>query len=125
MKLTVRQLRHIIEAAAFPTWEELSKKDQIASIYSDVYKEKYGIRPRGMKWDDLTDEEAEAELERLYAEKGTVDWNDEPEPEYPGMEGTVGTDEPGDPHERLPLATGMGQRHREKTRLHGPNVNRK
>lgn len=32
----------------FKSWEELSELEQLQSIYSDVYKDAYGFRPRGM-----------------------------------------------------------------------------
>jgi hypothetical protein len=133
MKITVGELKRLISEVTsdYPSWDELSRKDQIASEYSDVYKEKHGIRPRWMKWDDMSDEEAEAELERLHAEPSSVeDYDYEPAPsefDFPPPEGTVSHEEmmSVDPREELPSHAGMGQRHFAKTRLHGPNVTKR
>jgi hypothetical protein len=78
MRITVKRLRSIIAEASgmndFPKWEDLSRKEQAAQYYSDVYKEKYGVRPMLDFFEDLTDDEAEAELEKLYGEKGTAEY---------------------------------------------------
>ena len=117
MQITVGELRKIIKEIAgdepagtkkFPTWDELSRKEQIASIYSDVFKEKHGIRPRWMDFESMTDEAAEAELERLYAEPSDFDddedWDDIPPgelvPTRPGAPPKVVV-EPPDPYEDM------------------------
>jgi hypothetical protein len=89
MKLTQKQLRALVveaeEASSMHVnvEEPHSERDQIASIYSDVYKEKHGIRPHGQDWDGYTTEEMRAELEDLYASPSWVNWdedfNEEPE----------------------------------------------
>lgn len=73
------------------------ERDEIASIYSDVYKEKYGIRPRHVDFDTYSADELQGMLDRLYDAPGDEydDYNDNyaPEPEYPDMEGTVPAEE--------------------------------
>ena len=44
----------------------LSDLENTLSLYSDVYKDIHGIRPRWMRFDDITLEQAEAELESLF-----------------------------------------------------------
>ena len=39
----------------FKTWEELTILEQLGSIFSDMYKDAYGVRPRGISthlWDE-------------------------------------------------------------------------
>lgn len=48
---------------------ESTDRDILLSIYSDVYKDVYGIRPRGGAFpSDLSDEEIQAKLDDLQAE---------------------------------------------------------
>jgi len=129
MKITRRQLRKIINEVSSTLRQEESKilrqealekpqgvdlgdrtdyaldtrnseRDETASIYSDVYKEKYGVRPRHIDWDVISDDEAQAMLDRLYDEPGDDspssygDYEHTPiEPEYPDMEGTIPSEE--------------------------------
>lgn len=47
---------------------ELSYKDELMGIFSDMYKDINGFRPRGMVWeqaDDLTTEELSDKLSRM------------------------------------------------------------
>ena len=46
-------------------WEELSEIEQLATIYSDQYKDVYGSRPRGEFGHPQTVEEYRTELDRL------------------------------------------------------------
>ena len=46
-------------------WEELSEIEQLATIYSDSYKDVYGFRPRGEFGHPQTVEEYKTELDRL------------------------------------------------------------
>ena len=111
MKLTIRQLKRVIKES-FPSWDELPEKDQLASTYSDVYKEKYGIRPRFMRFDEMSVEELKAELERLYDERGYDDVDYLPvEQEFPEPDSTVTDDELTNVHsmESLPTTLGMGR----------------
>jgi len=52
----------------FKSWEELSRKEQLAATHYDFYKDVHGIRPRWMNYDDMTEAELEAELEQLGRE---------------------------------------------------------
>ena len=110
MKITRKALRQIL-CEIFPKPDEpalgdrpeyaldarIPERDEIASIYSDVYKEKYGVRPRHISWDTVSADEAQEMLDRLYDQSGDRydDYNDNyaPEPEYPDMEGTVSPEE--------------------------------
>ena len=46
-------------------WDELSELEQLATYYSDSYKDAYGFRPRGEFGHPKTVEEYKAELDRL------------------------------------------------------------
>ena len=46
-------------------WEELTELEQLTQIYSDQYKDEYGIRPRGESGHPQTVEEYKTELDRL------------------------------------------------------------
>ena len=46
-------------------WDELSELEQLAQIYSDQYKDAYGIRPRGECGHPKTVEEYEEQLDYL------------------------------------------------------------
>ena len=52
--------------------DEQTKRD-LASQYSDVYKEKHGIRPRWMNWEEKSVEELKGMLEDLFSEPDMVD----------------------------------------------------
>lgn len=45
------------------TWEEMSELERARCIYSDMYKEAYGVRPRGVDTSTWT----MAEFERHFA----------------------------------------------------------
>lgn len=91
-------------------------RSELISVYSDVYKEKYGIRPRWKNFDTLSTEDIEADLEALYAEPGDYDWDVEPmEQEFDDteMENVVSPSDPDQPFEefetlpaKLPLKGG-------------------
>jgi hypothetical protein len=92
--------------------ESVDDRDELANIYSDVYKEKYGIRPRWMKFDDMSTEELRAELERLYGEEGRIDYEEEmSDPERdPMADFMVPIDQDFHPYETLPSRQDMGKR---------------
>ena len=50
---------------AFTSWEELTQLEQAQSIYWDMYKDAYGVRPRGVDTSGWTLEDFEAEFEGL------------------------------------------------------------
>ena len=71
----------------FKSWEEMSVLEQYACTYWDMYKDAYGVRPRGIDTSSWTEEQFEAEFvslsrtieanyqEQLIAEeKATVDF---------------------------------------------------
>ena len=57
---------------AFKTWEEMSTLEQYACQYWDMYKDAYGVRPRGIDTSSWT----EADFEREFVQLGkTIDEN--------------------------------------------------
>ena len=53
---------------AFKTWEEMSTLEQYACQYWDMYKDAYGVRPRGID----TSTWSEADFEDEFASLGSV-----------------------------------------------------
>ena len=52
----------------FTKWEDLTEYQQLLSMYSDAYKDAYGVRPRGNSWySDMTVEELKIQLKNLEA----------------------------------------------------------
>ncbi len=49
----------------FPSWEDMSALDQAQAIYWDMYKDAYGVRPRGVDTSAWTLEQFEAEFKVL------------------------------------------------------------
>ena len=45
--------------------EELTRQEELRSIYWDLYKEAYGIRPRGINTSEWTEEDFNAEFKTL------------------------------------------------------------
>jgi hypothetical protein len=72
MKITIAQLKSVIHEAID---DDTLSKDDVYSIYSDVYKEKHGIRPRWVSPDEHTVEELQSMLDRLYAEPPMEDYD--------------------------------------------------
>ena len=119
MLIALSELRSLVKEALEGTGG-LDKRDELISVYSDVYKEKYGIRPRWkyQEFERMTDEEIEAELNALYDEPGDVhddgeEYSMELQPHEPGFypepEGTVSSQEMKDVHpmEDEPSKQGM------------------
>ena len=50
---------------AFKTWEEMTVLEQYAGTYWDMYKDAYGVRPRGIDTTAWTEAEFEAEFVSL------------------------------------------------------------
>jgi len=50
---------------AFKSWEEMSTLEQYACQYWDMYKDAYGVRPRGIDTTNWTEEQFEAEFVQL------------------------------------------------------------
>lgn len=121
MKVRVSILKKLIREAIVLLKEEevpASREDMI-DAYSDTYKEKHGIRPRWVRWDEKSDEEVEQMLNQLYDEPGTVsydddDWDSAPPADQPTLGGNnapSGDDSmDSDPFEDLPNKMGMGRR---------------
>jgi hypothetical protein len=57
---------------AFKTWEEMSTLEQYACQFWDMYKDAYGVRPRGINTDSWTEADFEAEFVQLSK---TIDAN--------------------------------------------------
>ena len=57
---------------AFKTWEEMTVLEQYSCQYWDMYKDAYGVRPRGIDTSAWTEAEFEAEFVRLSK---TIDEN--------------------------------------------------
>ena len=49
----------------FKTWNELSRKEQLESIFWDAYKDAYGFRPRGHNISAMTEQQLECEISEL------------------------------------------------------------
>jgi hypothetical protein len=49
----------------FPSWEDMSTLEQYACQYWDMYKDAYGIRPRHMNLEAMTEADFEAEFKIL------------------------------------------------------------
>jgi hypothetical protein len=49
----------------FKSWEEMSVLEQYACTYWDMYKDAYGVRPRGIDTSSWTEEQFEAEFVSL------------------------------------------------------------
>jgi hypothetical protein len=50
---------------AFKSWEEMSVVEQYACTYWDMYKDAYGVRPRGIDTSSWTEADFEAEFVSL------------------------------------------------------------
>jgi hypothetical protein len=57
---------------AFKTWEEMTVLEQYACQFWDMYKDAYGVRPRGIDTTEWTEAEFEAEFVSLAK---TIDAN--------------------------------------------------
>jgi len=49
----------------FKSWEDLTPLEQAQATYSDMYKDAYGVRPRGVDTSTWTLEQFEAEFQML------------------------------------------------------------
>jgi hypothetical protein len=56
----------------FKTWEEMTTVEQYACQFWDMYKDAYGVRPRGIDTSSWTEEQFEAEFVQLSK---TIDEN--------------------------------------------------
>lgn len=115
MKISLKELRQMIETSL--NEHGLDEKEELAQIYSDVYKDKHGIRPRWMDFSQMSVEELRKELERMSDEPGSIDWEAESSLETlgdhdPKADYMVPTDDDFHPYETLPSRQGFGKRGR-------------
>lgn len=54
------------------SWEQMSRKEQLAASHYDFYKSVHGIRPRWINYDDCSEEELELMMDQLSAENDIV-----------------------------------------------------
>ena len=54
------------------SWDELSRKEQLAATHYDFYKDVHGVRPRWMNYDAMTEQELEQELDSLSKQAEVV-----------------------------------------------------
>lgn len=54
------------------SWNEMSRRDQLAATHYDFYKDVHGIRPRWMDYDAMTEEDLEKELDSLSKQAEVV-----------------------------------------------------
>lgn len=54
------------------SWDELSRKEQLASIHYDAYKDVHGVRPRWFNYDEMSEADLEKELELLSEQAEVV-----------------------------------------------------
>jgi hypothetical protein len=83
MKLSVKQLKQLVRESAEEMGLSSSNQDhdQLSSIYSDVYKEKYGTRPRHVDFSKYSTEELQKMVDDLEQEMSTVDYSHDEEME--------------------------------------------
>lgn len=132
MKLSVKLLKQLVRESV----EEMDQQDhgQLSAIYSDVYKERYGVRPRHMDFSKYSEEELqdmiddieqdshhgdhlshEEEMEDMIDQHGHD--ADDAERDHSGKfedyTNVIGTEE----GEDLPSHSGMGRRLSESLKL--------
>lgn len=54
------------------TWEQMSRKEQLAASHYDFYKSVHGVRPRWIDYDKCSEEELEVMMDQLSAENDIV-----------------------------------------------------
>jgi hypothetical protein len=50
----------------FKAWEDMTVLEQYQSAFWDIYKDAYGVRPRGIDTSSWTEQDFEAEFSRLH-----------------------------------------------------------
>lgn len=53
-------------------WEQMSRRDQLAASHYDFYKSVHGVRPRWMNYDEMSEQELEAEMDSLSKQAEVV-----------------------------------------------------
>lgn len=116
--MAASKLKKIIDRIIIEAFEDVGKRDELMSVYSDVYKEKHGIRPRWMmtRMADMSLEQIEMELDRLMDEPDldnfdAPDFDDQGSDEPLALEPGAVEREPGlgadEPYDMLPKQVGM------------------
>jgi hypothetical protein len=114
MKITMKELREAVRSVIRESQDDYDPEsaESLHGIYSDVYKDKHGIRPRWTRASDMDAAGWKAALEDLYAEPADEDpWKDEPvDEEYEefALLGKPLSQEEDEP-EALPKRMGMGR----------------
>lgn len=84
MKLSAKQLKQLVrESVEEMDLSSSSSQDhgQLSSIYSDLYKERHGIRPRHMDFSKFSEEELQKMVDDMEEEMSTVDYSHDEEME--------------------------------------------
>ena len=53
-------------------WEQMSRRDQLAASHYDFYKSVYGVRPRWMNYDAMSEQDLEVEMDNLSKQAEVV-----------------------------------------------------
>lgn len=122
MKLSVKLLKQLVRESV----EEMDQQDhgQLASIYSDSYKERYGVRPRHMDFSKYSEEELQDMIDDIEQDSHHSDHLSHEEDimdqhghdhsgEFEDYTNVIGTEE----GEDLPSHSGMGRRLSESLKL--------
>lgn len=133
MKLSVKLLKQLVRESV----EEMGQQDhgQLSDIYSDVYKERYGVRPRHMDFSKYSEEELQDMIDDIEQDSHHSD-HLSPEEEFEDMMDQHGHDadnaerefmagekehglmlSPEEGEEDLPSHSGMGRRLSENLKL--------
>lgn len=54
------------------TWEEMTRKEQLAATHYDFYKDVHGVRPRWYNYEAMSEQDLEAELDSLSKQAEVV-----------------------------------------------------
>jgi len=75
----------------YTPWEELSRRDQLSCIYSDAYKDAYGMRPRGTDTSNWTEAMFVSELAYLQTviDRNEADRIEDEKAAYDRVEETI------------------------------------
>jgi len=63
--MSYRLIKGVVMSNEFKSWEEMSALEQAQCTYSDMYKDAYGVRPRGVDTSFWTLEQFETEFADL------------------------------------------------------------
>lgn len=112
MQITVKQLRETIREVIREEYDPESV-ESLYGIYSDVYKEKHGIRPRWMRPEDMDAEGWKLALDDLYSQPSDDEEWEPPQDDLTDAElasiPPLDPEELDDEPEALPKRMGMGR----------------